>query len=91
MTPMSAAAASIGQATFSPEDFEDLAEDDDEAELLSPEEEDDDEDDLSPLADLSALPDLSLPPEEDADESAEDPAVAAAGSEAEEPFRLSVR
>jgi hypothetical protein len=82
----------MGQATFSPEDFEDLAEDDDEAAPLSPEE-DEDEDDLSPLADLSALPDLSLPPEEDADESAEDPAVAAAdaGSEAEEPFRLSVR
>jgi hypothetical protein len=85
----------MGQATFSPEDFEDLAEDEDEAALLSPEE-DEDEDDFSPLpdfsppADLSALPDLSLPPE---DESAEDPAVAAAaaGSEAEEPFRLSVR
>jgi hypothetical protein len=81
----------MGQATFSPEDFEDLAEDEDEAALLSPEEAEDD--DFSPLPDLSALPDLSLPPEEDDDESAEDPAVAAAaaGSEAEEPFRLSVR
>jgi hypothetical protein len=87
---MSATATATGQATFSPEDFEDLAEDEDEDEaaLLSPEE---DEDDFSPPADLSALPDLSLPPEEDEDESAEDPAVAAAGSEAEEPFRLSVR
>jgi hypothetical protein len=83
----------MAQATFSPEDFEDLAEDEDEAALLSPEE-DEDDDDFSPLPDFSALPDLSLPPEEDEDESAEDPAVGAAadaGSAAEEPFRLSVR
>jgi hypothetical protein len=78
------------QATFSAEDFEgadeeDEEEDDDEAELLSPDE--DDEEDLSPL------PDLSAPPDEDEDDSAEDPEAdeVDAGSEAVDPFRLSVR
>ena len=58
---------------------------DDEAALLSPDEDD--------AEDLSLLPDLSLPPEDDEDESAEDAAAdeADAGSEAVEPFRLSVR
>ena len=52
---------------------------------MSPDEDDEE--------DLSLLPDLSLPPEDDEDESAEDAAAdeADAGSEAVEPFRLSVR
>jgi hypothetical protein len=80
------------QATFSPEDFED---DEDEDE----DEEEDDEDEavlFSPDVDedLSPLPDLSPPLEDDEDESAEDPAAVAAvdaGSEAVDPFLLSVR
>jgi hypothetical protein len=80
-----------GQATFSAEDFE--GDDDDEED-----EEDEDEDELlSPEVDeedLSLLPDLSPPPEDDEDESAEDPeadAAVDAGSAAVDPFRLSVR
>jgi hypothetical protein len=65
---------------------EDEADEDvDEAALLSPDEDD--------AEDLSLLPDLSLPPEDDEDESAADAAAdeVDAGSEAVEPFRLSVR
>ena len=80
-----------GQATFSAEDFEDFEDDEDE--------EEDDEDEavlFSPDVDedLSPLPDLSPPLEDDEDESAEDPAAVAAvdaGSEAVDPFLLSVR
>ena len=78
-----------GQATFSAEDFEgvdDADEDEDAAAaLLSPDEDDEE--------DLSLVPDLSPPPEDDEDESAEDAEAveADAGSEAVEPFRLSVR
>ena len=85
----------IGQATFSPEDFADFVDDEDEEEddeeeaaLLSPDEEDED---LSPLPALSPLDDFS-PLEEDEDESADpDAAEDDAGSEAVDPFRLSVR
>jgi hypothetical protein len=103
MTPMSATvigrasgrppagAQPWGQATFSAEDFEgddddeEDEEDDDEAAVLSPDEDDEE--------DLSLLPDLSLPPEDDEDESAADDEAdeVDAGSEAVDPFRLSVR